>query len=87
MPLTRSFKKNTQLLEIKITEYCNMLMRKFPANPPEVFKNRMESSIKISSNKVLQRDKGTELHNPLKALPAPILPKLPILFHSFPNAN
>lgn len=43
-----------------------MLMRKFPANPPEVFKNRMESSIKISFNKVLQRDKETELHNPLK---------------------
>lgn len=62
-------------------------MRKFPANPPEVFKNRMESSIKIRFNEVLQRDKGTELHNPLKVLPALILPKLPILFQNFPNAN
>lgn len=55
-------------------------MRKFPANSLEVFKNRIESSIQISFNKVLQRDKGPELHKSLK------VPSSSNSF-GFPNAN
>ena len=50
---------------IRITDYSKSLLRKFPAKPLEVFKNRIESSIKSSFNKVLHRDKGTELHKSL----------------------
>lgn len=63
-------------------------MRNFPANSLEVFKNRIESSIKIGFNKVLQRYKETKLPKP---------PKIPSSSNSakasdsnsfsFPNAN
>lgn len=74
---------------IQVTEYCNTQLRKFPANPLEVFKSRVESSIKISSNKVLQRDKGTELHKPLKVPSSSNSAKASSSnsFQGFPNAN
>lgn len=65
-----------------------MLLKKFPANPLEVFKNRIESSIKISFNKVLQKDNGTELHKPLKVSSSSNFAKASNSnSFSFPSAN